>query len=383
MNKEDYSIVVRSLTQLYQGTSLPVAMLDRELNVLWANQAATETHPTLKLADGLFLMLPEPYAQEFHHKKRTSGRTDPVEFVLPFTNRTLSLLPVDAENPESDYLLFSFPLPPEPGTALHPQGAEQLVSAFTDQFRSPLTTIFSTLSVLRSSPAIFENTELEAYLQNISENGYLMLRNCMNLTEYIRQNATGVEPSLSTVDLTALLKNLCEAAGIVCGRVDIPLRYDLPNRPVLIQCDQRRITNAILQLLSNSCKFTREGNFIQLSLRETEDQAIVTLRDRGVGIPSHLQEKVFDPYFSWDPQGAPSAGLGLGSTLFKYIIQEHGGTVALSSEEDLGTTVVFTLPKCGEDCPTLSAPSTPADYLYDRFSPLHVLLSDSCPPPKP
>jgi len=382
MNKEELSNPVELFARIYKSASVPVAVLDSNLMVEWANEAALKAHPSLSQGDGLFLLLPAPFSKDLLTRLKTGFGEQPVEIPLPLSNCRLSLHAIDPDDPTTGYLLHSLDDKAPGGSALHPEGAERLISVFSSQFRAPISSISSSLSVLRANPLMEEHPELEEVLFNINQNCYQMLRGSINLTEYVRQQSMEVVLKRSMVDFKELLSQLCDAARIVTGHIGIPLSCELPDESILLSCDQNRMVQAILQLIANSCRFTREGNEITVSLRQTDDSVVVSVRDRGVGIPSQVQEMVFDPYFSYDPDGAPFAGMGLGLTVFKYTITLHGGTVGLSSDAE-GTTVFFTLPKKQEENLALSSPASVTDFLYDRFSPVYIQLCDSCPPPKP
>lgn len=384
MNKEDHSEAVRSLQGRYQSSSVPTALLDAQLRVLWANPAALAIHPSLKLPDGFWVLAPQSLTDGFFAAVAENTLGEALNFVLPFSTQTLSLIPYEGgEGAPSCYILHSV-VSNEVGTALKPAGSERLVSAFSNQFRMPLTSIFSTLSVFRSSPTLEDNLELNDYLQNINENCYQMLRSALDITEYLKHQSVGQALNLGQIDICDYLHKLCEAVHILTDNSGIPLTWELPEEGILLQFDQGQLTLALLQLINNSCRYTREGNAITITLKETAGQVMIAVRDRGVGIPSEIQEQVFSPYFSHDPFGGPVGGLGLGLTLAKQIITQHGGTVALSSVEGEGTSVVFTLPK-GESGGNLifRSPPNSGEYLLDRFSPVYVLLCDCCTPPKP
>ena len=136
-----------------------------------------------------------------------------------------------------------------------------------------------------------------------------------------------------------------------------------------------------LNLVANSCRFTRPENGLLVRARAWGSCGMVTVSDRGRGIPAHVQPLVFQPYYSYCPARGPFGGLGLGLSCVKGLATALGGTVALTSREGEGTSVTFTLP-CAPHRLPLALEATAREYLADRFSPVRVLLCDSIPPPE-
>jgi signal transduction histidine kinase len=175
---------------------------------------------------------------------------------------------------------------------------------------------------------------------------------------------------------------MCEAAVILTRAIGIPLEYVVPDKKIITTFDPEKIALAFYNLLSNSCKFTREGNKIKVKLEEHEGKSVITVTDKGEGVNSEILDRIFDPYFSFMTQNKmPGAGLGL--SIVKHVVTQHGGTIAIQSHEGVGTTVAFSIPNRVEtDSPDYLAENS-ADYLADRFSTLYVEMSDVCGCPLP
>jgi signal transduction histidine kinase len=115
-----------------------------------------------------------------------------------------------------------------------------------------------------------------------------------------------------------------------------------------IEGDPHRIGQVIDHLLRNAYSYTLPGGKIQVILRCNErSQAVIIVRDTGVGIAEHEQTLVFERMYrgqSADAGPTDTRGLGLGLYFSKYIIEAHHGTIELESQQDVGTTVTLTLP---------------------------------------
>jgi signal transduction histidine kinase len=103
--------------------------------------------------------------------------------------------------------------------------------------------------------------------------------------------------------------------------------------------DPKQWTRAILNVLINALEATPTGGRVRLFSRVTDVICEIEVRDDGPGLPSETAEQVFDPYFTTKPTGT-----GLGLSITRGIVQEHGGTISLSSAEGRGTQVLITLP---------------------------------------
>jgi signal transduction histidine kinase len=107
-----------------------------------------------------------------------------------------------------------------------------------------------------------------------------------------------------------------------------------------IAADERRLKQALFNLISNAIKFTPPGGAIRLGAERHESELLLTVADSGIGIPPSDQTRMFDKF----ERGTPRSGAGLGLSLVKSLIDLHGGTVTIDSAAGQGTTVTCRLP---------------------------------------
>ena len=133
---------------------------------------------------------------------------------------------------------------------------------------------------------------------------------------------------------------------------------------------------AVFNLIANSCLYTRPGNEITVSLTKNLNNFIITVVDKGEGIAPEIQPRVFEPFYSYDRNGSPGCGMGLGLPIVKRVADIHNGTCVLTSEWNVGTTVAMQFPIMeGDIGGTVESVITGPD---SRFSPLFLYLSDVC-----
>jgi len=114
--------------------------------------------------------------------------------------------------------------------------------------------------------------------------------------------------------------------------------------------DREAVSRALLNLVDNAIKYSGEDRSIEVVLRQTPQQVIIEVRDRGIGIEAKDVTKIFDPYFRAqfsDTQTRRGAGLGL--TLVQQILQAHGGSVEVESTPGQGSTFRLIFPRLGAE----------------------------------
>jgi signal transduction histidine kinase len=123
----------------------------------------------------------------------------------------------------------------------------------------------------------------------------------------------------------------------------VTLVKDIDENLPPILCDQRRVQQVLLNLLSNAAKFTDEGT-ITLRARRQDDQILFTVSDTGAGIPIDQQERIFEPFIQTETGIKHAGGTGLGLPISKSLIEAHGGKIWVESAPGKGSAFIFTLP---------------------------------------
>jgi len=125
------------------------------------------------------------------------------------------------------------------------------------------------------------------------------------------------------------------------------LHIQVPDVLPHVQGDRVRISQVLMNLLSNAAKFTPGGGNIRLSLKDEKDMVKVQVSDTGIGIRKEDLEHVFEP-FATIQKPTYIKGTGLGLSVTKALVNAHGGSIWADSEgEGKGATFTFTLPKHG------------------------------------
>jgi signal transduction histidine kinase len=119
---------------------------------------------------------------------------------------------------------------------------------------------------------------------------------------------------------------------------------DFPGKPVELMVDVGKFVQVMENLLVNAVKFSSKGSIIQLGCEMSARELQLSVKDRGCGMTAEQAKRVFDKFYRVDSSNTAKAGLGLGMSIAKNIVEGHGGRIWVESELGQGTTVSFTLP---------------------------------------
>lgn len=358
---------------IFGKISAPFALTDEHLNVQWANDEARGRLPALTMPNGLAEYLAQDDSVDIH-ERLAQGRPFYVGTSGDPLNRSrLLIYPVIDGGLVGCLVMFD--------NGENGRDQDNIVKAFSDSYKLPLTIIFSTLGLMaRNIPD--DDAPMKTYMKLISQNCYRLLRMANNMSESVRFISGTAESRMRNGNLSAFVKGICGAASVVTASIGIPLTADIPGERIMTVFDSEKLSSAILNLISNSCKYTRDENSITVKLEKAGSNAVITVSDTGAGIKEEFIGRIFERNFSYDPNGVPGDN-GMGLFLVKSIVSMHGGTIAVGSREGAGTRVAFTIPlRSDPKAPDYTAENG-IDYLSDKFSSVYIEMSDVCGVPLP
>lgn len=152
---------------------------------------------------------------------------------------------------------------------------------------------------------------------------------------------------LVEADLRALLSDLVETAEILGEEHGVVVRVDLPKQPLVATVEPGRIRQLVMNLLTNAVKYTPRGGAVEVQLAAEGQDAVLQVKDTGIGIATGDLEHVFERFWRADPARSRTGerpGVGLGLAIVKWIVDAHGGTIDVQSRPGRGTTFRVTLP---------------------------------------
>jgi CheY-like chemotaxis protein/two-component sensor histidine kinase len=142
-----------------------------------------------------------------------------------------------------------------------------------------------------------------------------------------------IELRKQRTDLTSVLRHAIETAQPTIAAGGHRLDVRLPGEPLTLEADPVRLAQVFTNLLNNAAKYTEQGGVISLVAGREGDEAVVTVRDSGVGIPREMLPRVFDLFTQIDRTlGRAQGGLGIGLALVKRLVELHGGAVEAHSD---------------------------------------------------
>lgn len=254
---------------------------------------------------------------------------------------------------------------------------QKIVSIILAQFREPMFAIHNMLSPLKRKLEQLECYEEYGLLREISSNCYKTLRITANLSNFFRYIDQNVPMKWEVLDIDHFLTDLCLSIRQLVRRTNIRFTYQHCDESIISRIDSNKLAIAILNLVANSCLYTRPDNEIQVKLLKVQNDFIITVSDQGAGMLPEVQSHVFEPFYSYDENGSPACGVGLGLPIVKQVAELHGGSCVLTSEFNQGTTVAIRIPIVDVQSQPI-VESVCEGYILRKFSPLFLYLADVC-----
>ena len=348
---------------------LPCLITDASLRIVWRNRAADEIDSGFRFPDGMLGWLSGYDMDALLERLRAGESLQLFPTLPPFTRAPLTFTPC-----LEDHTLIGVVVVLSTAPDVQPDAAysERESSAFSHNYRAPLSMIFAVLPPLYKRMGL-EDRQAKEYLQHIAVACYQMLRTTANITDYTRLVGAPLL-RMRNGDFVSLVRDLCEgAAAFIEGEPRLFFRYSLPDLPVITAFDPIEMSTAILHLILNAAHSRKQGNIdIRLSLSVEGTSLHLSVADNGSGISPADLPHIFEPYVS------SHYGIGLGLPLTRSIITAHGGTLAVESLPDQGTTMAFYLPiRPDYNLPDYASQAIP--QLEDHFSPLYLHLASLRP----
>lgn len=225
---------------------------------------------------------------------------------------------------------------------------ERLKSAFlanmSHELRSPLNSIIG-FSELLSDPN-YDEAQKAQFAKLIHSGGTNLFQTITELMDFSKIDAGQVKVNKKPVSLHTFLNELQLEYSFKAAEkgIDLVLNYDNPQHDIVINTDEIKLRQILVNFLTNALKFTTKGR-IELGLMPTDNFVQLYVRDTGIGIPQEYQEKIFERFLQVEsPSRRKYGGIGLGLAISKSLVELLGGNIWVESCESMGSTFYFTLP---------------------------------------
>ena len=219
----------------------------------------------------------------------------------------------------------------------------EFIANVSHELRTPLTNIKSyTETVVENADLPEENRT--AFLQVVLGESDRMIRIVKDLLMLSRLDNDKLDLRPQRFDVGGMVRHVYEAMKIDAYNRKHTLRL-VEGNPGVMTGDVERLEQVLVNVVSNSIKYTPEGGVIEIEARREGEQVIIQVKDNGIGIPAEDLDRIFDRFYRVDKaRSREMGGTGLGLAIAREIMQAHKGEISLSSTLGKGTTVTLTLP---------------------------------------
>ena len=233
---------------------------------------------------------------------------------------------------------------------------DEFLATLGHELRNPLNPIRSAVELLRQKGA--SDPDVRWSHEVIQRQVVHLARLIDDLLDVSRITQGKIDLRRDVVELNQVLESAVESVRPLVQGSGKQLMVRHPKEAVLLNADPVRLAQVFSNLLDNAVKYTGRNARIDVEVQRLGAEAVVSVRDDGVGIPPEHLPHLFDPFYQADRSlGRTHGGLGIGLTLVRRLVEMHGGTIeAVSDGSGCGSTFVVRLPALPREHSTEAAP---------------------------
>lgn len=220
---------------------------------------------------------------------------------------------------------------------------DEFLAMLAHELRNPLAAISNAGYVLQRTDCDVKTLRATAEVLN-RQVGY-MVRQVDDLLDMSRISRGRIELRKECISLAKVVNDAIESTRPLIESAHHELSVTLPPAPLYVLGDPVRLAQVVGNLLNNAAKFTNRGGRIAVTVEQDGEQAVVRVRDNGIGIPASELGRIFEMFVQGEESTHARGGLGLGLALVQKLVDLHGGTISAHSEGPmLGSEFVIRLP---------------------------------------
>lgn len=238
---------------------------------------------------------------------------------------------------------------------------DEFLAMLAHELRNPLAPLLHTIHLLRRGKV--EPTTMKHY-ELMERQTHRLVRLVDDLLDVARISRGLIDLKREVVDLNRIVQEAANAAEARVEQYGHTLSLNLPEVPLRAKGDPVRLEQVVANLIENAVKYTPAGGRIAVTLSQERAEALLSVRDSGIGLAPEVLERIFDLFAQVDSTLARAGGgLGLGLTVVRRVLELHGGRVeARSAGLGQGSEFIVRLP-------LLAPPDEPADVRRGERSP--------------
>ncbi|MES3032944.1 MAG: ATP-binding protein [Gemmatimonadota bacterium] len=252
---------------------------------------------------------------------------------------------------------------------------DEFLATLAHELRNPMAPITASLAIMKLS----SNPQDHASAQNVIERQVTQLVHLVDdLLDVGRISQGKLELRRKPLDLNAAIQAAVESTRPLLDRRRHALSLSLAEPPLRVDGDLTRLTQVFANVLDNAVKYTPEGGRISLHASVAGNDAVVTIRDNGIGVSEAMMPEIFTMFSQVrEMASARQTGLGIGLALVKRLVELHGGSVVARSEgSGLGLEVAITLPLLAATEAVIADPDIDAARPQTGRRGLRVMVAD-------
>lgn len=221
---------------------------------------------------------------------------------------------------------------------------DEFLATLAHELRNPLAPIRNILALMKQADISEEFLQQARF--TMERQILHMVRLIDDLLDVSRLSQGKLELRVKEIDLADVIGQTLEAFQPSLKDSRHQLLVNLPPKAIYLRADPARLTQVLGNLIDNACKYSDPGGKISLSVQQEDEQVLIRVKDTGLGIPPDKLTEIFDMFSQVDQSlERPKAGLGIGLTLVKRLVEMHQGSItALSAGLGHGSEFVIRLP---------------------------------------
>ena len=231
--------------------------------------------------------------------------------------------------------------------------ADHVKSAFlasmSHELRTPLNAVINFTKFMAKGRLGPVNKEQEETLYEVVDSAKHLLNLINDVLDMSKIESGSLNLFIKDqVDLKGIIDQTISTGKILIGDKPVEIRKEVSEDLPYIRADHQRLVQIMLNIISNACKFTKEGS-ITVKAYQQSQQVVISVTDTGPGIDLKDQDAVFEAFKQTDSGLRQGGGTGLGMPITKSLVEAHGGCLTLISQVNAGATFTITLPIASDE----------------------------------